>query len=145
MKPCNREGEILKSLRSGRFDPEQRAHAAGCAACTDLIDVAAAVLDDRRALMRDAQLPGSGLVWWRATMRARQEAARTAMRTARFVQAVLVMVAVAGGLVLIDPKNAAMDVTAILTSMSRFAVPIFAFVALLILAPVAVYFVVTEE
>jgi hypothetical protein len=150
---CDREAEILDALESGRspasFGDELRTHAAGCAACQDLIDVAGAVLDDRRALMREAVLPGSGVMWWRTTMRARQEAARAAMRTARLVQVTLVVVAVLVAFALLGPRVAPGDLKALFTasafSLLGFGVPLLAFVAWLILAPVAVYFVLSEE
>lgn len=140
---CERENELVDALRSGLVNPDLRAHAASCATCGDLIEVAGALLDDRRALMREAKLPGSGLVWWRAAMRDRQETARRALRAARIIQAVLVMIAAGVGIALIGPQT--IDLSAIVTAIHGFAVPIVAVVGLLILAPVTVYFVVTEE
>jgi len=140
---CEREGEVIDALRKGLVNEELRAHAASCAGCADLIDVAGALLEDRTTLMRAAKLPGSGLVWWRAAMRDRRETARRALRAARIIQAVLVMIAAGVGIALIGPKT--INVAAIVDAIGGFAVPIVAVLALLILAPVTVYFVVTEE
>lgn len=142
---CDREWEVIESLRNGHTDAELRSHAAECADCNDLTEVAGALLDDRRTLMREAPIPGSGLVWWRTTMRARQEAAHRAMIAARVVQAALVTIALIAAIVWIGPKSTPIDLHAIFTAMSGFALPLFAVAGLLILAPVAVYFVVTEE
>jgi surface polysaccharide O-acyltransferase-like enzyme len=88
-------------------------------------------------------------MWWRTTMRARQEAARTAVRTASFVQALLLVTAIFVALALLGFNLRSVDFRevfiAVAASMSRFAVPLFALAAWLILAPVALYFTVTEE
>jgi len=145
MNACRREAEMLERLQDGRPDAELREHAAECASCAEVIALAGAVLEDRGTLMREAQLPGSGLVWWRTTMRLRRDAARRALRMARLIQVVLVTVALTGGIALLIPKGVTIDFDAIFRSFGGLAVPAFAVVALLILAPVAVYFVVTEE
>jgi len=65
---------------SDRHDPELAAHAAACAICCDLVEVARALHDDREVACREAHPPTAGMVWWRATIRARAEAAHTAMQ-----------------------------------------------------------------
>jgi hypothetical protein len=150
---CVREGQILEELAAGRsvagFNEELRQHAERCAACADLAAVAGALLDDRRSLMRDAVIPGSGLVWWRATMRARQDEARAAMRTARAVQIALMLAALVVAVAIVGGRMAAGDLEALLASARSgfltLGVPLLAFAAWLILAPVVVYFVVSEE
>jgi len=49
-------------------------------------DVALALRDDRAALCREAQPPAAGMVWWRATIRARADAARTAAQPISVLQ-----------------------------------------------------------
>lgn len=142
---CEREAEVVDALRSGFLEPGLREHAAACAGCGELVTIAGALLDDRKALMREARLPGSGLVWWQTTMRARQEAARRAMLAARWIQAALVTLAIVLGVALMGPKNASIDFAAIVTAIRGFAIPLVAVIGLLILAPVTVYFVLTEE
>lgn len=136
---CDRESEVLLAVGSGCLGDELRQHIGRCAACSELYDVASAVVDDRRALMSEARLPGSGLVWWRANMRARQEAARMAVRTATAVQIGLVAVAILIAVVVLGATLPPIDYRPMLT------IPLFAFIAWLILAPVAVYFAVTED
>ena len=91
--------------------------------------------------MREAPIPSSGLMWLRTSMRAREEARRVAVRTATLVQAGLIAVAVIVAVVVLGvtlpPVH--IDVRPLLT------IPVFAFLAWLILAPVAVYFTVTED
>jgi hypothetical protein len=52
----------------------------------EAVAIAGALRDDYESLCRGAQVPPAGLVWWRATIRARAEAARTAERPITFVQ-----------------------------------------------------------
>src|SRR5258706_227800 len=69
---CEREIETLDAVSNGTWpaacDDALRDHVTCCAACSDLTEVAAALLDDRDAALRDAPLPPSGLVWWRMQM-----------------------------------------------------------------------------
>ena len=147
---CNRESEIIEALAAGRpIDEELRNHVQQCAACADLAMVAGALLEDRRSLMRDAAIPASGLVWWRATMRARREAARAALRTARVVQIALLLVSLIVAVAFLGARVAAADLKAMLAAAPAgffgLGVPLLAFAAWLILAPVALYLVVSEE
>ena len=81
MTECIREQEVLELMRSGRADEDLRAHIAACSICADVAIVAATLLDDRTALVRNAEVPGSGLVWWRMQLRARNESAAAARRS----------------------------------------------------------------
>ena len=88
---CARETDVVDAVTSGRWperaDAGLRAHVAGCAICADVAEVARALQDDHDAAWRDARVPSAGRVWWRAEMRARQEAARKAAQPMAFVQA----------------------------------------------------------
>lgn len=99
--------------------------------------------------MRDAPLPGAGLTWWRANMRARQEAARAAVRAGSVVQIALLVTAIVIALALLGFNLRSVDFRAVFMTVAagigRFGVPLIALIAWLILAPVAVYFAVTEE
>ena len=138
---CNYEAEILRAVATAHIDDDLRAHIASCDGCAELLSVATAVADDRRTLMREAPIPSSGLMWWRTRMRAREEARRMAVRTATLVQAGLIAVAVIIAVVGVGVTVPAVhiDLKPLLT------IPVFAFAAWVILAPVAVYFTVTED
>jgi hypothetical protein len=101
-QPCARESELWAALAAGRWpgtaDAELRSHVGACAACRELALVAESVARDARDLRRDAAPPSSAVVWWRAQMRARQEAARAADRPITIVQALAI--ACAAGLLL---------------------------------------------
>ena len=138
---CNYEAEVLRAVAAAYIDDDLRAHIAACDNCAELLSVASAVADDRQTLMREAPIPSSGLMWLRTRMRAREEARRMAVRTATLVQAgliaVAVIIAVVGVGVTLPPVH--VDLKPLLT------IPVFAFAAWVILAPVAVYFTVTED
>lgn len=88
---CIREDELLEALQASRWpgvDTSLRQHVAGCASCTDMLAVVAPLLDERHALMQDATVPSSAVVWWRAQMRSRREAAQQAERPMSFVQGI---------------------------------------------------------
>ena len=89
---CSREDDVLDALSSGRWpdrtDDELRAHIATCTICTDVVAVATAVLEVRDDEPGDMRIPSSAVMWWRAQMRARQEAAREAARPVNVAQVV---------------------------------------------------------
>jgi hypothetical protein len=87
---CAREQDLLDALASDRWpercDDELRAHVAACGVCSDVLAVALPLLREHEAASAEAQVPTSAVVWWRAEMRARQEAARAAARPIAVVQ-----------------------------------------------------------
>lgn len=142
---CDREFEVLEGATTGAAGEELRAHIAGCESCRELFDVAHAVADDRNVLMRTAHPPSAGLVWFRSNMRAQREAARAAVRAGSFVQVALLIAAVAVGVTYL---GISIDFHAvahwIASSSQAFVIPMIALAVWLILAPVAVYFAVTD-
>jgi hypothetical protein len=140
-RDCNYEAEVLHAVTTAHITEDLRAHIATCDGCAELLSVASAVADDRRTLMREAPIPSSGLMWWRTKMRAAEEARRAAVRTATLVQAGLIAVAIIIAVVGVGVTVPAVhiDLKPLLT------IPVFAFAAWVILAPVAVYFTVTED
>jgi hypothetical protein len=101
---CPREADVLDAVAAGRWpegragaDVELAAHVAACAVCRDLAVVAAALAEEHEAAWTDAAPPPSDVVWWRAQLRARTEAAHAAARPMAVVQgigAVMALVAV---------------------------------------------------
>jgi hypothetical protein len=76
---CTCEAEVLEALQTSRWpdacDEALRSHVECCDGCTELVTLSLALREDRRALMQDASVPSSAIVWWRAQMRSRREAA----------------------------------------------------------------------
>lgn len=95
---CDREQDVLDALAAGRWpdrcDQELRTHVSGCAICRDLADVASVLMDEQEVARHHARVPPAGVVWWRAQLRARENAARTAGRPVAFIQGVAASVAV---------------------------------------------------
>ena len=137
---CQFETPILRAIEArqwpDRCDDELRAHAATCAECADLVAVATALTDDRQDAMSAAHVPPSGAVWWRTQMRARQDAARTARRIINVVQAAAVLIALVAVFLIVGPTLPAI----------HWSLPLIVALALPVaLAPVAVYFALTER
>jgi len=91
---CDREPLVAAAIASGTWtdgsDRELIAHAAGCPVCRDVAAVATALRDDSASARQEARerVPAAGIVWWRATVRARAEASRTADRPISVAQGV---------------------------------------------------------
>ncbi|HKS95512.1 MAG TPA: hypothetical protein VJV74_05185, partial [Terriglobia bacterium] len=94
---CEREPEVLKEVRAGRWpqaaDEELRHHAASCAVCGDVVLVAQYLAGEARG---EASVPHPGMIWWRAEIMARRDAARRATRPIAIAE----WVAIACGLAL---------------------------------------------
>jgi len=167
MTECPREADVFEAIAFGRW-PEQtsadlRAHVAGCPVCRDVADVALALYADRQALLRAAHPPTAGLVWWRATIRARAEATRTAMQPITLWQgiaaAALVGVVAAlggglwqwsrtadriGGLVeLLVNRHGATPIASV--GFEHAILVLLGVVACLVLAPIALYLTLSDD
>jgi hypothetical protein len=81
---CEKEQAVTEMLQRGRWpeacDSVLRAHAENCAVCSEIVLVAQALREEHAALLADMKLPDAGLVWWKAQLRARREAAELATR-----------------------------------------------------------------
>ena len=102
---CSREIEIVEAVTSGRWpagtDQELQQHAASCPVCTDVVQVALALSEDRSLALQSVRVPSAGLVWWRSEMRARRDAVSKATRPLQIVEWIAALcVLVAGGAVL---------------------------------------------
>ena len=86
MTACAREVDVLEAIAFGRRDREIGDHVAQGATCAEVAGIARVLHDDRTAACREARVPAAGTVWWRATIRARAEAARTAAQPISMVQ-----------------------------------------------------------
>lgn len=88
---CFREPDVVEAVRSGewpaRCEPALREHVASCEVCAEVVAVALAFRDDSAAA-DVPHLATAAHVWWRAGIRARQEAAQTAERPMTIVEGV---------------------------------------------------------
>jgi hypothetical protein len=154
---CPRENDVLDALAAARWpdrmEPELAEHVASCSICQDVITVASAMQEDHDATWREASVPSSGQMWWRAEMRARQDAVREALRPVAVAQGVAVVLALAvaaGAGWFAWPTVQAFFSTASLAEIPGIASPMFipiavAMAALLVVAPVALYVVLSEK
>lgn len=171
MKPieCAREQDVIDAVSSGRWparaDEELRAHVAACTICADVAVVACALQDDHADAWREARVPPSGAVWWGLEMRARAEAARAAARPITIVQTIAAACAAVALIVLAGLASpwfrlrlssfadfAALldvprvDVAAMSAAILQGGLPVaLAIGAWLVLAPVAIYLVFSED
>lgn len=163
-RACPREAEILDAIGAGRWeecrDEELGSHVANCETCSEIALVASALLEDRGEAVRDAAVPPSGQVWWRMQMRARREEQLAAGRTVSAAQAVVLVCASSVALATLGAgvlpgwgawiARSASALPARLLELSSLPVSgiwiaALAGAAILLLAPVAVWFAITEE
>jgi hypothetical protein len=168
---CSREAEVLEALASGAapqdWNDELRAHGGTCDICRDLIAVALPLLQEHHAAVDGAHPPSSGIVWWRAQMRARQEAARAATRPITVFQAVAAVAAVAlfvmllsataptlsgwfGGLSVVGDLRdlftlPGIDLASLKPSTNTGVFLVGACAVCLLLGPLAIYFALSDE
>ena len=97
---CRFETAVLEEIEAGRWSSsspsELRAHVESCPVCADVALVAAEMRAADGAPTAPVALPSAGQVWWRAELRARNEAAQLAQRPLIAVQVVAAVVAVLG-------------------------------------------------
>jgi len=87
---CEQESAVLEAVESGRWphgcDDELRTHVAQCAICADVVLVSRILQQEKQRAEADAPLPAAGLVWWKAQLRARREAAARAAEPIAWVE-----------------------------------------------------------
>lgn len=97
--PCPFEEAVTAAARSGEWDPELAAHRDGCLTCAELTLVVAALAADAEMLEADPRpLPDPGVIWFRASLAARERDLGRATRAITWVQRAAVAAAAAVGL-----------------------------------------------
>jgi hypothetical protein len=172
---CPREQDVINAIVSGRWpdrcDESLRAHAAACAVCKELVEVTSVMQLDHEALHEEMSLPSAGQVWWRAAIRARLEASQRVAQPLSWIfgisMAVAAGFAIAAVQLLWSPVQLAWGASSAGAWFSWFSVTEFArllptltdlapltttgmFVflaatACLLLAPLALYFALSDE
>ena len=77
-----------------KFECTHDAFVDGCPSCMELAAIERAFIEDRDALLQQAQVPSSAIVWWRAQMRSRRDAVKVAAEPITFVQGLTVACAI---------------------------------------------------
>ena len=170
MKPplCGRESDLWTAIASGAWpeavDADLRRHVSECASCRELEIVAVSLSADGAAVRHEGTPPSSAIVWWRAQMRARQEAAKAADRPISIVQSLAI--ACAAGLVLglvgtvaawvrgsagflsgwtFSSADVAARLGAVDLTSQWILVPAVLIAATLVIMPIAVYVIVSDD
>lgn len=107
---CQTEQDLIDAIAAGRWpdraDAALREHVSACPICADVAAVAGLLFDDRDAAWAETQVPPASLVWWRAQVRAREQAARVALRPIALAHAASIVGVAALLLVLFPPASA---------------------------------------
>ncbi len=84
--PCDREPEILRAAREGRWTDELRGHASSCPACADALLVERFLTAEAETLAVEASPTDPGALLWRHRLAARRERAERATRPIRALE-----------------------------------------------------------
>jgi hypothetical protein len=163
MMDCPRESEVLDAVALDRVRQVQD-HLDACASCAEVAGIAGALRRDYEAAVREAHVPSAGVVWWRATIRARADAARAVSQPITLAQGVAAASAVglAFGFAGVAWRSltSGTSLSEILLRLGarsdelatasavviQHALPVaLALAACLVIAPVALYFALSDE
>ena len=160
---CVRELDVADAVVSGRWPDgaaDLRDHVERCSSCADLVTILGPLLDAGDSVWQDARVPSSGVVWWRAQMRARREATRAANTplTIAHIAGTLAALPVLAGLAMWLASSLDLPIDAVvgLLTIERPSLPALTDLARhwwvvllagpwLILAPMAVYFALADD
>jgi hypothetical protein len=160
---CPHESDVLQAVAFDRV-AEVREHLDMCTNCAEVAEIARALRRDHAATLREAHVPSAGAVWWRATIRARAEAARTVSKPITVAQSVAgacvagLMAGFAGALwrwlsslmsagdVLIRLDARRDEIAAASSLVLQHALPLaLGLAACLVVAPLALYFALSDD
>jgi hypothetical protein len=165
---CTYEHDVVAAVLSRRWEDaseDLKQHAADCEMCRDVVTIATLLSADQERARYEAHVPAAGQVWWRAAVRARLEAAHAAARPLTWLHGVAGACAVGVTLAVIGmvwPSVLEMaswfttqalgvdsgiaDVAALVAAAMRRSLSLaFVVAAGIVLAPVALYFVLTDD
>jgi len=149
---CVREHEVLDAIAAGRWPDklgeELATHVASCSICADLGLVAKAFNEDYQDALTNVRVPSAGLVWWRAELRARQDAVRTVNRPiswAQYIAAGCGIVAVLMFLRLVDFSALRLDLGMVIGDFLPIPLAYVMVGALAVVISVAAYFVLFDD
>ena len=165
---CTHESLVVEAVLSGAWpehvDPDLVAHADTCEVCNEVAVIVSLIHDDHERSRYDAHVPAAGQIWWRSAIRARLESTQAVVRPITWLHAITAAMAVG---VLLAVATAAWpflppiadrvwgvavgffpnaDVAAAVASGLRLTAMLGALAAaILVLAPLAVYFALSRE
>lgn len=165
---CTHEAAVVNAVLSGRWprqsDASLVAHAMACDVCREVASIATLICDDHERSRYDVHVPAAGQVWWRSAIRARLESTQSAVRPISWLHAITAAIAIGVLLAILTvawPFLSPMgdrawsvvagffpnaDVASALASGLRLSVMLgLLAAAFLLLAPLAVYFVLSGD
>ncbi len=165
---CIHEAEVVAAVLSRRWDranEELTQHAAECENCRDVVAVASVLSADQERARYEVRVPAAGQVWWRAAIRARLEAAHAVARPLTWLHGIAGACAVGVACAVIGmawpslremaswfafeafgADSRVADVTAFVTDVMKRSLPLaFVVAACIVLAPVALYFALSDD
>jgi hypothetical protein len=165
---CPREAELWEAITAGRWpdatNTDLWAHVNACATCRDVALVSSSLSSEGTAARREAAPPSAAIVWWRAQVRAKQEAALAAERPITIFQGLAAAVALGLGVALAGgalpwvqtplawiagvrdaASLSAADVAAVDLTSRWIIVPVVMIAISLIFAPIAVYVITLDD
>jgi len=165
---CMYEHDVVAAVLSRRWDSaneELTQHAAACEICRDVVDVARLLSSDQERARYEARVPAAGQVWWRAAVRARLDAAHAVARPLTWLHGIAAACAVGVAVAVISMAwpslremaswftftalgvdSGVANVAALVTATMQRSLPLaFVVAACLILAPVALYFALSDD
>jgi hypothetical protein len=165
---CPREHDVVAAVLAHRWDAvdeELKAHAAGCEICRDVVAVASLMSNDRELARHDVRVPAAGQVWWRSAVRARLEAAHAAARPLTWLHGIAAACAIGLAVALLGiawptigegvswltvrtlgADSSLSEMAALVTAaFQRSVLLAIAIAASVVLAPVALYFALSDE
>jgi hypothetical protein len=173
-RECPREQDVIAALIARRWSgdgDELRIHALECPVCKEIVDVVGLLHLDREDLHEEVNVPAAGQVWWRAAIRARLEASQQATRPLSWLFGISVACVIGLALAAVEllwspvqyalraaspsPLSASSALSEIggwLTSLANLApftttgfLVLLGATACLLLAPLALYFALSDE
>ena len=165
---CAREQEVVNAVLSGRWpdrcDESLVAHAAQCVTCREVAQVSVLLHEDVDHARLDVIVPAAGQIWWRAAVRARLESTHAAARPMTWMHAItgaIVLGVFLAGLTAVWPMVPGVlnmiralssevlpspEVTSALAGGLAMAAGVgMVAAAILVIAPLALYFVFSDD
>ena len=119
-----------------RWDGDLRGHLNLCESCREVVDMATALKELYAAEASRASVPSADAMWWRAELRSRREAVRSAERPLAFAQAFAGAVILGVSTALLVRVVPWLDQHLALASL---------IIVLIAVAPVALYFAFSDK
>lgn len=165
---CPHEQDVVNAVLAGawphRCDDSLVSHAAGCDTCREVAGVAVLLREDLESSRIDVHVPAAGQVWWRAAVRARLESSQAATRPMTWMHAMtgaIVLGAFLAAITTLWPKlPTALNIVrslsfeilpshdvanAIAGGLAQSVMIGLVAAAILVLAPLALYFVFSDD